>query len=352
MKKYSFSIIVPIYNAETYLKECVMSVLRQSYSLFELILVDDGSTDSSWQIMRKLKESDKKHIKIYHQENGGQISARFRGIDKANFEYCLFLDADDFLENNALEIINSSLNLKEVDVLIFNAYRFYKDKNDKKLFWPEYKNKVWFGGKDAVSSIRHELLKSQRFNNICLKCFKTEVLKGSERLNSDYYKIRHEEDMVMQLPYLDKSESVMYIPQELYYYRDNPFSISYSYDNNWYESEILKSKLLEKYSKKWGLDASHKLCNSRFLVNVINGLVQFWITEERSFTDLKDLINTISKNQYFKKIYDSDANILPRSYKFFLHLVYRRKYRLVYSILSFKYKNITNKSFDSIKSSL
>lgn len=89
------SVVVPVYNVEPYLQECIKSVLNQENAKFELILVDDGSTDGSGNICDKYALLDKR-VKVYHKENGGLPSARNYGIDKANGEYIIFLDSDDY----------------------------------------------------------------------------------------------------------------------------------------------------------------------------------------------------------------------------------------------------------------
>ena len=93
------SIIVPIYNTENYLRRCIDSILTQSFENFELILVNDGSTDNSRKIIDEYKSKDKR-IKVILKENGGQGSARNRGINMAKGKYIMFCDSDDFVEEN------------------------------------------------------------------------------------------------------------------------------------------------------------------------------------------------------------------------------------------------------------
>ena len=98
-----FSIIVPVYNSEKYLSQCIESVLSQSYSNFELILVDDSSTDSSFEICQLFANKDAR-INVIHKENGGTSSARNVGLNNAKGDYILFMDNDDYWNNsNAFE---------------------------------------------------------------------------------------------------------------------------------------------------------------------------------------------------------------------------------------------------------
>lgn len=91
----SLSIIIPVYNVEKYLKECVKSVLMQSIKDFEILLIDDGSKDSSGKLCDEIASTDSR-IRVYHKPNGGLSSARNYGIDRALGEYIIFLDSDDF----------------------------------------------------------------------------------------------------------------------------------------------------------------------------------------------------------------------------------------------------------------
>lgn len=122
-----FSIIIPVYNVEHYLRECVDSVLRQNYQNLEIILVDDGSNDASGAICDEYAKSSDK-IKVIHKENGGLSSARNAGIDTATGDYLLFLDSDDFYsEKNCLNQFAKVLEEEQPDFLMFKLGKYYED---------------------------------------------------------------------------------------------------------------------------------------------------------------------------------------------------------------------------------
>ena len=125
-----FSIIVPVYNVEKYVKQCINSILSQTYINYELILVDDGSTDSSGSICDSFKNN--KLIKVFHKKNGGLSDARNYGFKKAEGEYVIFLDSDDYwIDNDFLSNINKMLIKKNYDLIIFNTIKYF-DESEKK----------------------------------------------------------------------------------------------------------------------------------------------------------------------------------------------------------------------------
>ncbi len=122
------SVIIPVYNVEEYLRECVDSVLNQTFRDFEVILVNDGSTDSSGEICDEYVEKDER-VTVIHQKNGGLSVARNTGLSEANGKYVYFLDSDDYISGNALEILLNIAKKDKSDIVFFDAISF-ADTND------------------------------------------------------------------------------------------------------------------------------------------------------------------------------------------------------------------------------
>lgn len=121
-----FSIIVPVYNVEKYLEKCVNSILEQSYQNYQLILVDDGSTDRSPELCDKFCENNEK-ISVIHKENGGLSSARNVGLDIARGEYIIFLDSDDYWDDrDALLKVYNRIQTTHSDIYIFGMKKFFQ----------------------------------------------------------------------------------------------------------------------------------------------------------------------------------------------------------------------------------
>ena len=124
-----FSVIIPCYNVEKYIENTVKTVLNQTYKDFEIILIDDGSKDSTLAILNHLKETDDK-IKVFTQPNKGVSYTRNRGIDIAKGEYIYFLDADDEIKNTLFEEADKVLIKKSIGVFSF-GYKVIKDTKER-----------------------------------------------------------------------------------------------------------------------------------------------------------------------------------------------------------------------------
>ncbi len=132
-----YSIIIPVYNVEKYLDRCLNSVINQTYKNIEIIIINDGSTDNSKIICNSYKKKDKR-IKYFEQKNSGVSIARNVGLENSTGDYVIFIDSDDYVEINAIDIINNHLENKTVDLMIFNYKKLIASTNE--IYEIKYKN--------------------------------------------------------------------------------------------------------------------------------------------------------------------------------------------------------------------
>ncbi len=133
------SVIIPVYNVEKYLVRCIESVCGQSYQNIEIILIDDGSTDRSGQICEDKSKEDNRII-VFHKKNGGQGTARNKGLDLCTGEYITFLDSDDMMEASCIEELYRFLKKNELDISACNYARYTEDGHLISLFEESYDN--------------------------------------------------------------------------------------------------------------------------------------------------------------------------------------------------------------------
>ena len=122
-----FSIIVPVYNVEKEIRKCLDSIKNQTYEDFEVLCVDDCGKDSSMDIVREYAQKDNRFKILTHEHNRGVSAARNTGLDNASGKYTMFVDSDDWLETNALEIIKDNFDKSKSEVIVFNIYNCYPD---------------------------------------------------------------------------------------------------------------------------------------------------------------------------------------------------------------------------------
>ena len=235
----SFSVLVPVYNAEQFLSECIESALGQTYSNFEVILVDDGSTDASGAICDRYAQ-DHTNLVVYHTPNGGQIRARELAMAHAKGDFFVFLDADDRLYSNALETIAAAIEKYQCDCVI---YGFTKLINGEKAPGAiEEQEEVLYGKRD----IYRKCLKGVAYNAIWRKAAKASVYKNGT-LNADCHNIKLGEDLLQSLAILKNSNGIAFIKDALYEYRDNPNSITYTYDYAMYVNSMRVNEMVYRF---------------------------------------------------------------------------------------------------------
>ena len=120
------SVIVPVFNVEKFLEKCVSSITNQTYKNLEILLVDDGSTDNSGTICDNFSKNDNR-LKVFHKKNGGLSDARNYGIERATGSYIMFIDSDDWIENDTIELLLDKTIEEKSDIVVFGISKDYDD---------------------------------------------------------------------------------------------------------------------------------------------------------------------------------------------------------------------------------
>lgn len=201
-----FSIVIPIYNTEKYVETAILSVLNQTYSDYELICINDGSTDESEIILNRFADNQKIVI-IKNDDNQGPLSVRLTGIKYAAGDYILFLDSDDWLELNALYSLSAVLKKNLYDYVEFRYYEVKNGIKTKNFFFREDKEKNFT-----------DVLLSKANHTIWNKCFRSAFIKPIFEQPSGFFSIFNEDYYQMVIiEYYAKKRKLIHVP--LYNYR-------------------------------------------------------------------------------------------------------------------------------------
>lgn len=236
-----FSVIVPVYNKDKFISRCIDSILNQSFTSFEIIIVDDGSTDQSRVICENYARKFK-HIRVIRQSNKGLLLARRAGLKIAKGEYIIHIDSDDMVFPNLLFTLKKYIDKFQVKLIVYN--HVFIDDNDYVI----KEGKAICSEKFALIS-RNEFIflnfKNYFLNGIVFKCAKRTIV-DFECDYSIYGKLNMGEDLLQSCALLENISDVLYINEHLYMYRYNVDGISKTFNLHYIENFLnVRKRVLE-----------------------------------------------------------------------------------------------------------
>ena len=276
------SVIIPVYNAEKYLRRTIKSVMNQDYEDWEIVAVNDGSSDNSLNILQKFSELDSR-IHIVSKENGGAGAARNEGIKHAKGEYVVFLDSDDYIKKEYFSLLSK----RNEDVVFVDVMR--KNEDSSKYFVEKMSK---YSGYCKEDIIRFQMTGEMPWGG-CRKAVKRNLL-----INNQIFYSEHQvgEEAIYSFEILNKAEKIGFIDKELYCYNIHNGSLSQIIlEDPWGEVCLaLKDKI-----KQLGLD--HKYSNTLNAFIIVAGIVsltnmaKLYSWKEYSFY-AKEKVKWIKKN--------------------------------------------------------
>lgn len=293
------SIIVPVYNAENNLGQCIKDILNQTYPTIELILINDGSTDKSAHICKYYKEIDDR-VHVIHQQNQGPSVARNAGIKVASGQYIQFVDADDQLKRNMTERLIEEMHL-QTDLVICGYTAIQADNNHRKLYIPSiigrYHQQAFY---NQIGNLYQKTILPPLWN----KLYRADIIKHHQLQFAE--DIQMGEDLLFNLDYMACIQSVQLIQDPLYiYYLDNSNSLSQKFQQN-----MLKKQQMLQYTVKEFL-LTHKsytaeneqALQSTYVTSIINSLNNLFHPKANlSPTEIKEQITQIIMNPEIRDI--------------------------------------------------
>ena len=224
-----FFVMIPVYKTEMFVRECIDSVLAQTYTNFKVIIVDDGSPDSSGVICDEYAEKDHR-ITVIHKENGGLISARRAAINKAKemasmSDFAVFLDSDDSIKPEALSTIYNTITKSEdVDIIVYGMDRVHNGR-----VYQAFDPNPYIGEVTDKRELYRIVFRGDQYNPLCRKSIRMSIFDNTDY--SRYYNLQRGEDLLQSIRLLGNDLQVLHVHDNNG--RDDAHAFPFQYDIDW-----------------------------------------------------------------------------------------------------------------------
>lgn len=324
MNNFLISIIIPVYNVSVYLRQCLDSVINQSYSQLEIILVNDGSTDDSLEICEEYQALDPR-IKLINQKNTGLSGARNTGIDCTQGNYILFLDSDDWIDLETCQLLVDNVKRTNADVVLFSYVKEFSNHSEEKfildgdlIFREEESRNIH---RRIIGLYEEELAHPENADSIVTawgKLYKTDLIKKNKIYFTDC-KVIGTEDMLFNTYCFKHVKSISNIHRCLYHYRkNNQSSLTSVYKPRLFEQWSTLYGMVEEYIEKEQLDSEFQdALKNRISLGIIGlGINELYakISLLKKYSRLKKIL---SSNRYRKAVMSLQLKYFPVHWKLF-----------------------------------
>ena len=327
-KEIFFYILVPVYNVEKYIENCIESILCQTYPYFKLILVDDGTPDRSGDICEKYAEKDDRII-VIHQENMGSLAARqtaVRLVQKIalnNNAFVLYVDSDDSLKEYALEKIKDAIIQNNCDMVMYGMERV----SEGKTVIPYNRSMGVEGTIRDKRELYNIVFNAPQYNPVCRKAVSVNLLSDTDY--SEIFHISHAEDLIQSIWYYGHCKNVYFLNESLYNYTINPSSITQSVTEKNFNVDFTVRQRVYEFLLSENVFTEEDWMRYRgtcadIITGMVKMIIQFPISNDRKEKYFSD----INSSEYFLKYLNKqkyDRNLLGRSctlYELFKHQIY------------------------------
>lgn len=303
------SVIIPCYNSEKYISKCLNSILNQTYSNIEIIIIDDGSTDNSVNIIQNNIENRSNVIFIKNKNNGVSYT-RNLGLEKASGKYVMFVDSDDYLnDNKTIEKIINYILKYNTDVVRFN---FIKEKDNKFINSKPVYSKVKYIEKENYNkSLYRKILSTETLNSACLTLYKKDIIENNKiKFNVE---LKNGEDAVFFMDYIENTNSFLYLPNLYYtYYIKNEGLSGNGIDiNSMIANKISFINILKQKELDWNL-IEKNLVNKKIIYIAMSTIYTLYVKNKTLSSEIKNekLVEIINKFELIKILKSTDYSKL------------------------------------------
>lgn len=332
------SIIVPIYNVEKYLNRCIESIINQTYKNLEIILINDGSTDSSQQICNTYKDRDER-IKVINKENSGVSATRNIGLYNATGQWIVFIDSDDWIENDMIEKLLNVAHNENAEIVQCNSYYAYEKEIIKRAeIMPNYQvRKDIENIKLDIISPKYDEMENNTYTRAIRavhgKIFKSEVLKNEKFIENIFIF----EDGIFLLSILDNVKTYILINEYLYYYRVTENSITKKFSNEYLNQiEQIMKNIRDYVVKQKDKEKFEKMYNVMYFELISSSMTRYFFNKDNKKKNKIKLLKEKSENEYKSIIEKVDKKYLNLNQKILLFLLRAHMYFLISVIYASK----------------
>lgn len=332
MEEPLISVIIPAYNSSKFIRKSIESVLNQTYKSFEIIVINDGSTDNTLEVLTDISNSID-NVKIYTIENGGASKARNKGLLYATGDLIYFLDSDDTLNSRAFEILVRALEENNADIVVSTRYYKINEGDTKKQITKLIPNKMKI--EDPVKYSIECLIGLGRGWRTHGSIFKRELITQN---NIKYYEGIIAEDFLFNMDYLKVCKKIAFIdyPSENYLVRKN--SVSRSFNPNLYSIYLEFDKFVSLYLSQYAINNSDLYRESFTGRNFINYIISIIMGNKLSYKEKCNYLMEIIENKEIAKVYKSKDYLEVKYpsllkvmiFKCFRSIMHHRKYNVLY----------------------
>lgn len=294
------SVIIPIYNVEQYLKRCVDSVLSQTYTQLEVILVDDGSPDCCGQMCDEYKANDNR-VKVIHKENAGQGLARNSALEIATGEYVTFVDADDYIDKTHIENLYKALAHNNAQAVIGTHTAVGCDGQIRKI--PLLFKEGVYEDRQIINDIVLPLIGADEEypsdvmvnSSTCMNLYEMDIIRqNSLRFISERYAVA--EDQYFNIDYFYYANRIVAVNEYGYYYYENTASTSRKYNEKRFERTLNYYHTINERVKRYGLESVVEYRADRSFLMKIRVNIRLIVLSDLRFSEKRKKIREILKN--------------------------------------------------------
>lgn len=315
-----FSVYIPLYNAERYIKTAIESVLAQTFSDFELVIINDASTDGSMQIVKGFAQADSRIRVINKPINVGVFHTRLTAFGEVQGDYIVSLDADDILDSYALETLYEIVSQEpDSDIIYFKSMRF-EDSEESKILNLQYCKKTtddnliektYCEGKNLVE-YQKQLIVSHSLNAMWCKMVRKELLVRSINELNSLPRIASGDDIICTLYGSQNAKKVVFINPTLYFYRVNKESLTHRMNGHEFISWLTVMEQREKFISLWHLEE----ISFKFLIYQRKALAKLLVYNPYVINDdakkkYYDMLTCILSDTRCKKLLEAKGDLSP-----------------------------------------